>query len=56
MRVGGQRHAPTALPLGKKPVPIVSEAGWALGPFWTGAKNLVPTGIRSPDRRARIYV
>jgi len=23
------------------------------GPVWTGAENLVPTGIRSPDRPAR---
>jgi hypothetical protein len=30
---------------GKDPVPIVQKAGWAPGP-----KNLVPTGIRSPDR------
>ena len=28
--------------------------GWVgLGPVWTGAKNLAPTGIRSPDRPAR---
>jgi hypothetical protein len=39
--------------LGKDPVPIVQEAGWARGPGWTGAKNLAPTGIRSPDRPAR---
>jgi len=31
------------------PVPIVQEAGWAPGPVCTGAENLVPTGIRSPD-------
>jgi len=37
---------------GKDPVPIVQEAGWAPGPVWTGAKNLAPTGIRSPDRPA----
>jgi len=37
---------------GKDPVPIVQEAGWAPGPVWTGAENLVPTGIRSPDRPA----
>ena len=37
----------------KDPVPIVQEAGWDPGPVWTGAKNLVPTGIRSPDRPAR---
>jgi hypothetical protein len=35
------------------PVPIVQEAGWAPGPVWTGAENLPPTGIRSPDRPAR---
>ena len=38
---------------GKDPVPIVQEAGWASGPVWTGAENLAPTGIRSPDRPAR---
>jgi len=38
---------------GKDPVPIVQEAGWAPGPFWTGAENLATTGIRSPDRPAR---
>jgi hypothetical protein len=35
---------------GKDPVPTVQEAGWAPGPVWTCAKNLVPTGILSPDR------
>jgi len=34
-------------------VPIVQEAGWALGPVWTGVENLSPNGIRSPDRPAR---
>jgi len=38
---------------GKDLVPIVQEAGWAPGPAWTGAKNLAPTEIRSPDRPAR---
>jgi hypothetical protein len=28
----------------------VQEAGWAPRPVWTGAENLAPTGIRSPDR------
>jgi hypothetical protein len=32
---------------GKDPVPIVQEAVWVPGPVWTGAENLVPTGIRS---------
>ena len=46
----------TPLPLfnsGKDPVPILQEAGWTPGLVWTGAENLAPTGIRSPDRPAR---
>jgi len=42
MGMDGQRFTP-----GKGPVPIVQEAGWKLGPVWTGAENLAPTGIRS---------
>jgi len=38
---------------GKDPVQIVQEAGWALGPVWTGAENLALTGIPSRDRPAR---
>jgi len=38
---------------GKFPVRILQGAGWAPGPVWTGAENLAPTGIRSPDRAAR---
>ena len=49
----GQRHAPAALYPGKDLVPIVQEAVWAPGPVWTGAENLAPTGIRSPNRPAR---
>jgi len=37
----------------KEPVPIVQEAGWAPGQVWTGAENLAPNRIRSPDRPAR---
>jgi len=37
---------------GKDPVPIVQEAGWAPGPVWTGAENLAPTRIQSPDHPA----
>ena len=40
MAVGGQRHTPVA-------------AGWAPGLVWTGAGNLAPTGIQSPDCPAR---
>ena len=39
-------------PRERDPVPIVQEAGWALGPVWTGAENLTPIGIRSSDRTA----
>ena len=53
--VRGQRHAPAALYPAKDPVPIVQDVGWAPGPVWTGAENLAPTGIRSPDRPDRRY-
>jgi len=49
----GQRHAPAAVYPRKVLVPTVQEAGWAPGPVWTGAENISPTGIRSPDRPAR---
>ena len=47
--VGGQRHAPAALPPGKKPG-IHCTGGW-VGPrmFWTGAKN--PALHRSSTHR-----
>jgi hypothetical protein len=44
MGMGGQRRTPG--PLEKDWVPIVQEAGWAIGPVWAGAENLAPTGIR----------
>jgi hypothetical protein len=53
MAVGGQHHAPAALPPGNTPGTIVEEAGWPSGPVWTGAENLASNGIRSPDRPAR---
>jgi hypothetical protein len=40
-------------PREREPVPTVQKAGWAPRPVWTAAKNLVPTGIRSPDRPGR---
>ena len=42
----------------KDPVPMVEEAGWALGLVWKGAENLTPTGIRSrklPARSESLY-
>jgi hypothetical protein len=44
---------PGRFTLGKDPIPIVWEDGWAPGQVWTDAENLAPTGIRSPDRPAR---
>ena len=41
---------------GKDPEPIVQEGVWVSAPVWTGAENLAPTGIRSPDRPARSSV
>ena len=38
---------------GKDPALIFQDVGWAPGPVWTGAENLAPTGIRSPNRQAR---
>jgi len=38
---------------GKSLVPISQEVGWAPGPVLTGAENLAPTVILSPDRPAR---
>ena len=38
---------------GKDTVPTVQEAGQAPGPVWTGAENLTPIEIRSPDRPVR---
>jgi hypothetical protein len=50
MGVGGQRHAPAALPSGKRP----GTGGWVSpGPVWTHEERLTTTGIRSPGRPAR---
>jgi hypothetical protein len=53
MGVGGQLHAPVALPPGKRPG-THCIGGW-FGPRagLTAAKNLAPTRILSPDRPAR---
>ena len=37
----------------RDPVSIVEESRWAPGPVWTGAENIVFTGIQSPDRSVR---
>jgi hypothetical protein len=54
--VDSQRHAPAAVPPGQRlctRYPFLQQAGCAPGPMWTGAENVAPTGIRSPDRPAR---
>jgi len=38
---------------GKTRYPLYKRLGGAPGPVWTDAENLVPIGIRSPDRPAR---
>ena len=43
---------PRSLCQERHPIPVVKEAGWALGPALTSAENVTPTGVRSPDRRA----
>ena len=53
MGLGGQRHAPAALPPGKTRYPSYRRLSGALGPVWAGAENFAPTRIRSPDRPAR---
>jgi hypothetical protein len=49
--MNGQRHTPLLYP-GKDRVPIVQETGWTPGPLWTGAENLAPTRVRTPNRLA----
>jgi hypothetical protein len=50
---GWSRPRPGRFIPGKEPVPIVQEARWDPGPAGTVVENLVPTGIRSPDRPVR---
>ena len=38
------------------PLAILQQTGWAPGPVWTGAENLASSGIRSPNRPARIVI
>ena len=53
MTVGDQRHAPAALPPGKR-LGTHCVGGWVgWGPVLTCAENLAPTGIRFPDFLAR---
>jgi len=59
----GQRHAPAATYPGKDPVPIVQEAGWALGrsgqvrkispPPGFDPRTVKPVGSRYTDYNTR---
>jgi len=53
MGVGGERHAPAALPPRMTRHPFVQKAAWVRGPVSTGTEDLSSTGIRFPDRPAR---
>jgi hypothetical protein len=53
MRVGGQRHAPAALPPGKTRYPLYRKLGERQGRSGRVRKISPSTGIRSPDRSAR---
>ena len=46
--MGGQYHAPDALPPGKHSVAIAQKAGWASGPVWMGAANLIAHWYSDP--------
>jgi hypothetical protein len=52
-RVGGQRHAPAALPPGKIRYSLYRRLGKPQGRSGQVRKISPPTGIRSPDRPAR---
>jgi len=47
MGMGGQHHAPAALPPGKIRYPLYRRLGGPQGPVWTGAENLAPPGFNS---------
>ena len=50
MGVGGERHAPVALP----PVPFVQEARWTTGLLFTCAENVACTGVN--PRALQLYL
>ena len=53
MGMGGQRHAPAALPPGKTLCPLYRSLGGPHGRSGRVRKIWPPTGIPSPDRPAR---
>ena len=48
MGVGGQHHAPAALPQGKNRYPLYRRLGRPQGPVWKVAENLAPPGFDPP--------
>jgi hypothetical protein len=48
---GGHRHTTADVRPRKEERYLALEAGWASEPVCTGAENLAPTAIRSPDRQ-----
>jgi len=50
MGLAGLRHASASSPWERQSVSTVQEAGWVPRPIWTGAQNIAPAGIRSPNR------
>jgi len=53
MEMGGQRHAPAALPPGKTRYLLYRRLGGPQSRSGEGRKISPPTGIWSPDRPAR---
>ena len=51
--VGGQHHAPAALPPRKTRYPLYKRLGGSQGRSERARKNSPPNGIRPPDRAAR---
>jgi hypothetical protein len=51
--VGGQHHTRTALRPSRRLCSHFTEGCVSSRPVWTGAENIAPTGIRSPDCLAR---
>jgi hypothetical protein len=54
--VGGQRHAPDALPPGRDLVLFAQEAGGTPGLVWTDAENLGPTGFDHQSWEINVHI
>jgi len=47
-----QSQVPAASAQERDPVTIVQEDGWSTERVWMGAENVIPQGIKFPDRPA----